>query len=92
MGEVSGLNMNRDVHDNCSFQLLMKIWMVWRSGILQGPDKTPVLELVPPPELHLLLGVVNHVFDSLNKLWKGDKAFNWAKEKCHSTSTREQQS
>ena len=32
------------------------------------PD-TPVLKIIPPPELHLMLGPVNHLYDELNKVW-----------------------
>ena len=29
----------------------------------------PVIQFVPPPELHLLLGPTNHMYDELSKLW-----------------------
>ena len=32
-------------------------------------DSTPVLTIVPPPELHLLLGPVNHLYNEINKVW-----------------------
>lgn len=41
-------------------------------------DATLLLSLIPPPELHLLLGVVNRIFDQLNKEWGEDRAYKWA--------------
>ena len=36
-----------------------------RKPIISGPDKFLNLEIIPPMELHLLLGVVNHLFKIL---------------------------
>ena len=41
-------------------------------------DNTSILELIPPPELHLLLGSFNHLYDGLENEWKG--ATEWAKK------------
>ena len=32
-------------------------------------ESTLVLRLVPPPELHLLIGPVNTIYDELSKVW-----------------------
>ena len=32
---------------------------------------TPVIHVIPPPELHLLLGPTNHLIDALSKVWPG---------------------
>ena len=32
-------------------------------------DETPVLHIVPPPELHLMMGPVNHLYNEMNKFW-----------------------
>ena len=32
-------------------------------------DNTPVIEVLPPPELHLLIGPVNTLYDGLEKVW-----------------------
>jgi hypothetical protein len=40
--------------------------------------ETLVLDIIPPCELHLLLGVVNHLFDELKKVWSADDAYAWA--------------
>ena len=32
---------------------------------------TPVIHKVPPPELHLLLGPKNHLYNELRKVWSG---------------------
>ncbi len=42
---------------------------------LEGADDEPVLDRVPPPELHLPLGTRNHLFDSLNEAWGEDRAY-----------------
>ena len=34
---------------------------------------TSVLEVVPPPELHLMLGPVTHLYKELNKVWPGSE-------------------
>lgn len=45
--------------------------------LIQGSDSTLVLDLIPPPELHLMLGIVNRIFDSLNQQWGEGKAYEW---------------
>jgi hypothetical protein len=37
-----------------------------------------MLHLVPPPELHIMLGVTNELLDKLNAAWGDDKAYKWA--------------
>ena len=38
--------------------------------IVENVDpSTPVINVVPPPELHLMLGPVNHMYDQMNKVW-----------------------
>ena len=37
--------------------------------IIQGSDQNQVLDVLAPPELHILLGVVNHLFQGLKKIW-----------------------
>ena len=32
-------------------------------------DNTPVIEVLPPPELHLLIGPVNTLYDGLENVW-----------------------
>lgn len=49
--------------------------------LFDQPDLTFILDLIPPPELHLLLGVVNRIFDELNKLWGNNLAYAWAKSR-----------
>ena len=39
--------------------------------ILSGSDETEVLDVLAPPELHLLLGVVNHLFQGMKRIWNG---------------------
>ena len=47
--------------------------------LLEGPDETTILDLLPSPELHLMLGTVNRIFDNLNLCWGEDKAYDFAK-------------
>lgn len=45
---------------------------------LIGDDpQTTILDIIPPPELHLMLGATNHIFDALNENWGGNQAYNW---------------
>ena len=45
--------------------------------LLSSPDNVLVLDFIPPMELHLLLGVVNHLFRALKEEWL--KADEWPK-------------
>ena len=38
-------------------------------SLVRGEVDTPVIHVIPPPELHLMLGPVNHLYDELNKIW-----------------------
>jgi hypothetical protein len=51
------------------------------SPLLSGDDSLTLLELIPPPELHLLLGVANKLLDELNAKWGEDQGYQWAKDK-----------
>jgi len=37
--------------------------------LLLHKDDTRVIDIIPPPELHLLLGVVNHLYSGLKAIW-----------------------
>ena len=50
------------------------------SMIKSTDTNTPILLLVPPPELHLMLGTVNHLYNNMEKLWPGATA--WL-DACH---------
>jgi hypothetical protein len=39
--------------------------------LIDGEDTTLVLDVIPPMELHLLLGIVNHLFKNLLQCWAG---------------------
>jgi hypothetical protein len=43
--------------------------------LLSQGDDTEVLDVIPPPELHLLLGAVNHLFQGMKRVW--DLADSW---------------
>ena len=38
-------------------------------------ENTPVFQVVPPPELHLMLGPVNHLYNVMSKVWPGSEAW-----------------
>jgi hypothetical protein len=40
-----------------------------------------ILSKIPPPELHIMLGVTNKIFDELNRKWEENKAYKWAEER-----------
>ena len=40
-------------------------------------DTTPVILLIPPPELHLLIGPVNKLYTALESVWPESE--NWLK-------------
>lgn len=44
--------------------------------VFKNPDDISVLQVIPPPELHLLLGAVNSLFNDLLKIWP--EAIKWA--------------
>ena len=46
--------------------------------LMSGEDETPVLSIIPPPELHLMLGAVNKIFEELNKAWGDNKGTTFA--------------
>lgn len=47
--------------------------------LIIGDEETPVLKYIPPPELHLLLGVVQKLFDCL-ELENTNVATEWIKK------------
>lgn len=49
--------------------------------VIQTGQDTLILDVIPPPELHLLLGVVNTLFSNMMEEFKTE-ADNWA-ERCH---------
>ena len=46
--------------------------------LFHGPDDTLILDLIPIPELHVMLGIVNKIFDGLNLAWGDNQAYDWA--------------
>lgn len=49
--------------------------------IVKGDPNTLVIDIIPPPELHLLMGTVNTMYTALLKRWP-EGAVAWAKA-CH---------
>lgn len=44
--------------------------------LINGPDNASIIDLVPPPELHLLMGPFNHIYKNMKKIWPD--VDNWA--------------
>ena len=51
-----------------------------KAPLLHFSDETLVLAKICIPELHLLLGVVNRIFDQLSKNFCEERMFEWARE------------
>ena len=47
--------------------------------LFNGPDNMPALQLFPPPELHILIGITEKVIDRINSKWGGNgkKMHDW---------------
>ena len=44
--------------------------------VIENIDQSsPVINVVPPPELHLLIGVVNHIYDGMSKFWPDSESW-----------------
>ena len=41
------------------------------ASLITGADDTPIVLLVQLPELHILLGPVNSVYNAFYKVWHG---------------------
>lgn len=60
--------------------------------LIEGDSDTTLLEAIPPPELHLMLGATNKIFEELDQQWGENKAHKWAqhynitKKDCHGSS------
>lgn len=48
--------------------------------ILKHDDSTPIIDIIPPPELHLMMGTVNTLYNGLLKIWP--EAKRWP-DACH---------
>ena len=55
--------------------------------LIDGNPEIPVIHMIPPPELHLLLGPVNHIYDEMNKVWPD--SYRWL-DACHVKKTEYQ--
>ena len=50
------------------------------TGLVKGDRESLIIDIYPPPELHLMLGVVNHLYKAIEQEWAGVR--HWA-ETCH---------
>ena len=67
------------VNAGSNMKKMMAFKNVIHSCLLDYDDKELVLDVVPPPELHLLMGVVNKIVDLLIKVWPG--VLDWCRSK-----------
>ena len=44
-------------------------------SLVTGNRETPIILVVPPLELHLLIGPVNTLYDALNKVWSESESW-----------------
>jgi len=59
--------------------------------LINMDDSTLILDVIPPMELNLLLGIINHLFKNLSDLWPGAKEWptllhiqlHFASNECH---------
>ena len=52
--------------------------------LIKGDPETPVIYAIPPPELHLMLGPVNQIYDELSNVWTDSNKWLQA---CHVKQT-----
>ena len=48
--------------------------------LLVAPDDTPILDLIAPPELHLMMGCTTKILGVINNRWGEDRAYKWAEQ------------
>lgn len=58
---------------------MMAFKNVIHSCLLEYDDEQLVLDVIPPPELHLLMGVVNKILDLVIKVWP--EVLDWCRSK-----------
>ena len=46
--------------------------------LFAGEDSETLLEVIPPPELHLMLGTVGKLFREINERWGDNQGIDWA--------------
>ena len=79
-GELRTLGSLRNLYQGfrqsgCDIKKARAFGNVVHEPIISGKTDSLVLELIPPMELHLLLGVVNHIYKTLKTAWP--RATEW---------------
>ena len=59
---------------------MMDVKNVINPPIIEGDDWDLIIDKIPPPELHLMMGAANKIWDLLSSLW-GKGADEWARSK-----------
>ena len=74
IGEIKVLANQYQVHAECSDSTKKLSSAKWKScerfPIPDLPDDTFIIDVAPPPPLHIKLGIINGLFDTLNSILK----------------------
>ena len=57
------------VDRGCDKKKMMDVKNVINPPLLEGSESDQILEKLPPPELHLMMGAANKIWDLLSSLW-----------------------
>ena len=58
----------------------MDVKNVINPSLFEGEDSDLILDKIPPPQLHVMMGGANKIWDVLSSLW-GEEAEVWARTK-----------
>ena len=64
------LRQNFEAFKSSKSSLASDFFNCHEKPILPHEDDTEVLNVIPPPELHLMLGAVNHLFQGMKRVWE----------------------
>ena len=64
------LRQNFEAFKSSKSSLASDFFNCHEKPILPHEDDTEVLDVIPPPELHLMLGAVNHLFQGMKRVWE----------------------
>jgi len=51
-----------------------------RDPLIKGCDEKSIFDVCPLPELHLMTGITNHIWNALDERWGENRAYEWAKQ------------
>ena len=68
------------VQNGSNKKKMMDVKNVINPPLMEGDDNDLILYKIPPPELHLMMGGANKIWDLMSKMW-GQEADKWATSK-----------